>query len=51
MKYKIIKKRGRCGIYHWEILNLSKGDYQNINNKTFDSEKDAINYLKINKGE
>lgn len=45
MDMKIIKKKGRWGTIHFEIEGLNKGDYQLCNNKTFDSEKDAEEYL------
>lgn len=36
-----IKKKGRFGIYHWEISS-EKGDYQKINRITSDTEEGAL---------
>jgi len=46
-KLEVIKKKGRWGTVHWEIKGLNKEDYQSINSKTFDSEKEAQIYATI----
>ena len=45
-KPEVCKKKGRWGAVHWVIEGLNKGDYQKTGNKTFDSEEDAVKYLK-----
>ena len=42
---KIIKKKGRWGIVHYEIEGINSGDYQREGNITFNSEEEALAYM------